>query len=75
MSWLAAAYFVPGKSSSVADDSVSEVDDSDSRQSLLARLARAVWLSLAAAACFAIGQLAAVDAAVSIPGPVYGRQV
>ena len=55
---LAGICLLPGKSSSVAVDSTSDNEDPDGRQSLLARLGWAVWMSIAAAACFGIGQLA-----------------
>ena len=70
---LAVAYFLPGKPSSAAGDSVSDDDDSNDRQSLPARLAWAAWMSIAAAACFAISQLAgALTPALQMPFRVLG---
>ena len=69
---LAVAYFLPGKPSSAAGDSNFD-DDSNDRQSLLARLAWAAWMSIAAAACFAISQLAeALTPALQLPFRVLG---
>ena len=61
-------FFLPGKRPSTAVEDVADDDANNGRQSLPARLAWAAWMSVAAAACFAIAQLAgALTPAFQLP--------
>ena len=68
---LAAAYFLLPNRSAAAE--LTSDDDPGGRQSLPSRIAWAVWLSLAAGACFGIAQLAgALTPALQLPFRVVG---